>query len=157
VLPAFRRGLNKQGYVEGRNVTIEYRWSDTQDDRLPTLAADLVRRQVAVLVTAGSGASVVRVFQGINPAIPTVSTFTSPDIAFKRPAGNVTGVYSIFNDLGEKRIGLMHDLLPRATTMAACQKSSKADSMNGTVESSKERSARRQLARCGARLNRIMH
>jgi putative ABC transport system substrate-binding protein len=61
---------------------------------------------------------VVRVFQGINPAIPIVSTFTSPEIAFRRPAGNVTGVYSIFNDLGGKRIGLMHDLLPRATTMA---------------------------------------
>src|SRR5215468_9313688 len=66
VLPAFRRGLNKQGYVEGRNVTIEYRWSDTQDDRLPALAADLVRRQVAVLVTAGSGALVVRAVQAIT-------------------------------------------------------------------------------------------
>src|SRR6516164_6044129 len=73
VLPAFRRGLNKQGYVEGRNVTIEYRWSDTQDDRLPALAADLVRRQVAVLVAAGATYSVVRAVQTITTTIPIVS------------------------------------------------------------------------------------
>jgi putative ABC transport system substrate-binding protein len=118
VLPAFRQGLNRQGYVEGRNVTIEYRWSETQNDRLPVLAADLVRRQVAVLVTAGEGASVVQAVQAITTTIPIVTTFTSRDMAFRRAASNVTGVYSIFVDLGGKRIGLLHDLLPRATTIA---------------------------------------
>src|SRR5499427_3271712 len=73
VLPAFRRGLNRQGYVEGRNVTIEYRWADTQFDRLPALAADLVRRQVAVLVVAGAGSSFPGQFKAITTTIPIVS------------------------------------------------------------------------------------
>jgi putative ABC transport system substrate-binding protein len=75
VLPAFRRGLNRQSYVEGRNVTIEYRWSDTQDDQLPAVAADLLRRQVAVLVAAGVATSVMR---AITTTIPIVSAAVTP-------------------------------------------------------------------------------
>jgi putative ABC transport system substrate-binding protein len=116
VLPAFHRGLNRQGYVDGRNVTIEYRWSDTQDDQLPALAADLLRRPVAVLVAVGGAPSVVR---AITTTIPIVSAAVSPDIvSFRRPGGNVTGVYPNLGALGGKRIGLLHDLLPRATTIA---------------------------------------
>jgi putative ABC transport system substrate-binding protein len=118
VLPAFRRGLNTQGYVEGRDVTIEYRWSDTQDDRLPALAADLVRRQVAVIAAAGNTGAVVRAVQSITTTIPIVSAAVSPDTVFRRPGGNVTGVYGVFEDLVGKRIGLLHELLPRATTIA---------------------------------------
>src|SRR6516165_4424036 len=70
VLPAFRQGLNRQGYVEGRNVTIEYRWSETQNDRLPALAADLIRRQVAVFATAGDTGSAARAIQAISTTIP---------------------------------------------------------------------------------------
>src|SRR6516164_3042663 len=77
VLPAFRRGLNRQGYVEGRNVTIEYRWSDTQDGRLPALAADLVRRQVAVIAAAGNTGAVVGAVQSITMTIPIVSAAVS--------------------------------------------------------------------------------
>jgi putative ABC transport system substrate-binding protein len=116
VLPAFRRGLNRQGYVEGRNVTIEYRWSDAQDDRLPALAADLVRRQVAVLVAVGGGTS-VRAVQAITTTLPIVSAAVSPDTDLRRPGGNVTGVAG-FGGFGGKSIGLLHELVPRATTIA---------------------------------------
>jgi putative tryptophan/tyrosine transport system substrate-binding protein len=118
VLPAFHRGLNGQGYLEGRNVTIEYRWSDTQGDRLPALAADLVSRQVAVIAAVGLAASVVPVVQSITSAIPIVSAAVSPDIAFNRPDSQVTGVWGFFDELEGKRVGLLHDLLPRATTIA---------------------------------------
>src|SRR5262252_3961591 len=119
VLPAFRRGLNRQGYVEGRNVTIEYQWVDTQFARLPALAADLVRRQVAVLVVAGAGNSYQAIFAATT-TIPIVSAAGFSGIA-RRPGGNVTGVYAVFVDLGGKRIGLLHDLLPRAITIAVLQ------------------------------------
>jgi len=79
VLPAFRRGLNRQGYAEGRNVTIEYRWSDAQDDRLPALAADHVQRQVAVMAVVGGTALGVRAVQAITTMIPIVSASVSPD------------------------------------------------------------------------------
>jgi putative tryptophan/tyrosine transport system substrate-binding protein len=99
-------------------VTIEYRWSDTQDDRLPALAADRVRRQVAVFAVAGATPLVVRAIQTITTTIPIVSAAVPSDIAFRRPGGNITGAYGVFGDLGGKRIGLLHDLLPRATTIA---------------------------------------
>jgi putative ABC transport system substrate-binding protein len=118
VLPAFRRGLNGQGYVEGRNVTIEYRWSDAQNDQLPTLVADLVRRQVAVIVAVGNAGSVARAVQAITTTIPIVRATVPPDTVFSRPGGNVTGAYAVFGDLGGKRIGLIRGLLPRATTIA---------------------------------------
>ena len=89
VLPAFRRGLNRQGYVEGRNVTIEYRWSETQNDRLPALAADLVRRKVTVLVTAGDTVLGVRAVQTITTTIPIVTAAVPPDSVFRRPGGTV--------------------------------------------------------------------
>jgi putative ABC transport system substrate-binding protein len=119
VLPAFRRGLNRQGYVEGRNVTIEYRWADTQFDRLPALGADLVRRQVAVLVVAGAGLSnSYQAVYAITTTTPIVTAAGVSDFAFRRPGGNVTGVNAVFGELGGKRLGLLHDVLPAATTIA---------------------------------------
>jgi putative ABC transport system substrate-binding protein len=129
VLPAFRRGLNRQGYVEGRNVRIEYRWSDTQDDRLPALAADLVRRQVAVLVAAGLTSSVVQAVQAITTTIPIVSA-ALPDTPLRRPGGNVTGTVGL-GGLGAKQLGLLHELVPCATTIAVL-------AIPGAVPSSRE-------------------
>jgi len=119
VLPAFRQGLNRQGYVEGRNVAVEYRWSETQNDRLPALAADLVRRQVVVIAAVGTAQSVVQAVQAITTTTPIVSAAVpSSGIAFNRPGSNVTGFYGFFGELGGKRIGLLRDVLPRATTIA---------------------------------------
>jgi len=105
VLPAFRRGLNGQGYVEGRNVKIEYRWWDTQEDQLPALAADLVRRQVAVIVVLGGTEPGVRAVQAVTTSIPIVRATTPSGIGFSRPGGNVTGVNAVFGELGGSASG----------------------------------------------------
>jgi putative ABC transport system substrate-binding protein len=118
VLPAFRRGLNGQGYVEGQNVTVEYRWAENQNDLVPALAADLVRRQVAVIAAAGFARVVVEAVRAITTKIPIVSAAVSPSVAFNRPGNNLTGVNAVFAELGAKRMGLLRDLLPRATTIA---------------------------------------
>jgi putative ABC transport system substrate-binding protein len=100
-------------------VTIEYRWADTQFDRLPALGADLVRRQVAVLVVAGAGPSnTYQAVYAITTTTPIVTAASVSDFAFRRPGGNVTGVNAVFGELGGKRLGLLHDVLPGATTIA---------------------------------------
>jgi putative tryptophan/tyrosine transport system substrate-binding protein len=124
VLPAFRKALNAQGYVEGRNVTVEYRYADGHDDRLPALAADLARRQAAVIVEVGSSSAGTRAVQAVSTTIPIVTIFGSDPVdagfvaSINRPGGNVTGAVSMLGLLGAKRLGLVHDLLPRATTIA---------------------------------------
>ena len=99
-------------------MTIEYRWWDTQEDRLPALAADLVRHQVAVIVVLGGVPPGVRAVQAITTTIPIVRAAVPSGIGFSRPGGNVTGVNAVFGELGGKRIGFLRDLLPRATTIA---------------------------------------
>jgi putative ABC transport system substrate-binding protein len=122
VLPAFRRALNAQGYVEGRNVTIEYRYAEARLDRLPALAADLVRRRAAVIVTVG-GVPAARAVQAVSATIPIVYFGGDPVKAgfvasLNRPGGNVTGAIAFQGRVVGKRLGLLHDLLPRATTIA---------------------------------------
>jgi putative tryptophan/tyrosine transport system substrate-binding protein len=123
MLDAFRQGLKDGGYIEGRNLAIEYRWADGQYERLPALAADLARRRIAVLVSVG-GTIVVPIARAAAGGIPIVFNVGNDPVAnglvasFNRPGGNLTGVYSLRGSLAAKELGLLHQLAPKAVTIA---------------------------------------
>jgi putative tryptophan/tyrosine transport system substrate-binding protein len=118
---AFRDGLKQSGYVEGQNVTIEYSWAEGHYDRLPDMAADLVRRQVSVIV-ANTPANLAA--KKATDTIPVVFTTASDPVqiglvsSFSRPGSNVTGVSQSNVTLGPKRLELAHELMPGATVVA---------------------------------------
>ena len=119
LLGAFRRGLAEMGYVEDQNITIEYRWAFGQYERLPALAAELVRRPVTVIAsTGGEGAALAA--QAATSAIPIVFAGGGDPVraslvaSYNRPGGNLTGIDTLTSTLEAKRLGLLRDLVPRA-------------------------------------------
>jgi ABC-type uncharacterized transport system substrate-binding protein len=120
---AFREGLAEAGYVEGQNVAIEFRWAEGRADRLPAMAAELVRRQVAVLVAAGGDAS-PKAAKAATDRIPIVSASGGDPIAtglvksLARPEANLTGVTFFTTALGPKRLELLRELVPSAAAIA---------------------------------------
>jgi putative ABC transport system substrate-binding protein len=120
---AFRQGLKDAGYVEGQNVTVEYRWAEDQNQRIPALAAELVQRQVAVIASGGTLSVVAAKAATVTIPIvfevgvdPVSSGFVA---SLDRPGGNITGVTNLNVEVGPKRLELLHELLPSVTVIAA--------------------------------------
>ena len=136
-LAAFHKGLAETGYVNGQNVVIEYRWADDQNDRLPGMAADLVRRQVTVIAATSTPAAIAA--KATTMTIPIVFEMGGNPVEFglvaslSRPGGNVTGVTGLNVEVTPKRLELLHELLPTVRVMALLVDPTDSTTANPTV------------------------
>ena len=148
----FRQGLSEAGLVEGRNFTIEFRWADSHHDRLPMFATELVQRQVAVIATSSTPAALAA--KAATATIPIVFETAADPIklglvaAFNRPGGNITGVINGAEEIARKRLELLHELLPKASSLALLVNSTAAQLAD--LQTSEVRSAAQTL---GVRLH----
>jgi putative ABC transport system substrate-binding protein len=155
-LPSFHQGLNETGYVEGRNVAIEYRWAEGHNDRIPALASDLVRRQVAVIAVPASTPGVLAA-KAATITIPVVFYIGLDPVALglvaslHHPGGNITGVTGWNVAVGPKRLELLHEVLPTASILALLVNPTSPDLADGDA---REQQAAAQ--RLGLQL-RILH
>ena len=150
MLDAFREGLKQLGFVEGQNVAFEYRYGEGQYDRLPALAADLVRRRVAVIATSGTTAALAAKTATTTIPIVFVTGLDPVQIglvaSLNRPVGNVTGISSMNIELSAKLLQLLHELVPGATLFAVLQNPTGAGSQSIIAEAqAAARSLGRQL------------
>jgi putative ABC transport system substrate-binding protein len=148
VLVALRQGLSESGFVEGRNFAVEYRYAEGRIDRLPSLAADLVRRQVTVIVATG-GVQGALAAKTATATIPIVFTTAGDPVKeglvqrLNRPGGNLTGVTTSFAEAGPKRLGLLREIVPKAAAIGVLVNPS--DPINASSETDGIRAAARSI------------